>query len=394
MRLLIISNYFYPEIGAAPNRIYNLSKALVKDHTVEILAPLPNYPHGKIVPKYKGKLYNIEKFEGMKIFRYFIYPSKSRNVVLRILSMLSFSICLWASLFHIKKIKNIDAVIIQNSPLLVSFSGILLFKKIFKRKVVLNVSDLWPDSALDLGYVKEGRFYSMLKKIEAFNYKNSTAIAGQSNEILQHIKDMGFKQPTFLYRNLQPTTPNSKIQKHKEFSIVYAGLLGVAQGVFEILKHVNFDAIGVKFHIYGDGAEKEDIVAYIKSNNIKNVSYKGMVTKKELTSILPKYHFALVPLTTHIKGAVPSKIFELALSCVPIVFMGSGEPSVLIKENGLGYTVAPKAYTALNDLLKRVSEMENLEYNKLLNNCETASIKQFNFENQIKDFNTFLEKKI
>ena len=62
MRLLIISNYFYPEIGAAPNRIYNLSKALVKDHTVEILAPLPNYPHGKIVPKYySGVTLNNQK---------------------------------------------------------------------------------------------------------------------------------------------------------------------------------------------------------------------------------------------------------------------------------------------------------------------------------------------
>jgi len=391
MRLLIISNYFYPEIGAAPNRIYNLAEGLSKHHDVEIIAPLPNYPHGKIAEDYKGKFSKIEWLDKIKIYRYFIYPSKSRNAIVRIFSMLSFSLCLWFSVFHLKKKKQIDAVIIQNSPLLVSFSAIILFKKLLRRNIVLNVSDLWPDSALDLGYVSEGRFYNLLKRIEQFNYRNSKAIAGQSQEILDHITQDFKHTPTFLYRNVQPEVSFSDIPKHSKFSIVYAGLLGVAQGLLEILQHINFNEYDLQFHIYGDGAEKDDILKLIEEKDLKNINYKGMVTKKELTQLLPSYHFALVPLTTHIKGAVPSKIFELVSCKVPVIYMGSGEAAEIIKTYQLGYSAPPKDYKKLKVLLEQISNITPEDYKSIQANCEKASKTDFNFNKQLESFNTFLK---
>ncbi|MGB0981156.1 MAG: glycosyltransferase family 4 protein [Winogradskyella sp.] len=391
MRLLIISNYFFPEIGAAPYRVYCMAKGLSNNHKVEVIAPMPNYPHGKIADGYKGRFLKTDFVDQMKVFRYFIYPSKSKSAILRILSMLSFAVCLWFSWFQIKKTKGIDAVIIQNSPLLISFSSIILYKKILGRKIILNVSDLWPGSALDLGYVKEGKFYNLLKKIEQFNYRNSNAIVGQSQVILDEIKKDAQTTPQFLYRNIQPTSPKVRLEKTKKFSIVYAGIIGVAQGILEIVNHVDFDALNIQFDIYGDGAEKDDILALIAQKNIKNISYKGMIPKRELNKILPQYHFALVPLTTPIKGAVPSKIFDFVSNTIPVVYMGSGEAEQIIKTYNLGFTVASKAFKALNTVLNQISTMQASEYQLIQKSCEQTSRNVLNFENQLKNFNTFLE---
>ena len=235
MNYIIITNYFPPELGAAANRIYNLSSALNETNNVSVICPLPNYPTGNIFKGYKYKLFKTETLDGIKVYRNFIYPTTSKNFILRGLGMLSFSVSIWVMLFRWRALKSVDLIIVQNSPLLVSLSSIILFRKVFKKKLVLNVSDIWPDSAKTLEVMSENsRMYKLFKKIEFFNYINSTAIVGQSEEIIKHVS--GYVDcPTFLYRNLQPLKSfNSSYSKFPNFRIVYAGLLGVAQGLMKM----------------------------------------------------------------------------------------------------------------------------------------------------------------
>ena len=163
MEITIVTSYFPPEIGAASGRIKNMSDALSnKFDAVNIITPLPNYPQGEIFTNYKGKFQTKERTGNINIFRYWIYPSNSKNIFKRILSMLSFAVSLWRYGFKISTIKKSEWVILQNSPLLISFSSILLFKYIFNRKIALNISDLWPLSAFELGVIKKGWFYFLL----------------------------------------------------------------------------------------------------------------------------------------------------------------------------------------------------------------------------------------
>ena len=178
MKLLIISNYYNPEIGAAPSRISMLAEGLSElGNEVNIVCPLPNYPFGKIFDGYKNKFFFKEVLGSIEIHRYWIYPSVSGNVIERILSMFSFSVSQCLFLLQYKKLKNADWIIIQNSPLLVSFFAIALFGKI-NNNIALNISDLWPMSALELGAIKKGKFYSLLEWIEQYNYKKSKLIIG------------------------------------------------------------------------------------------------------------------------------------------------------------------------------------------------------------------------
>lgn len=390
MNFILVSNYFYPEMGAAPNRITSLAEELAEcNHGVEVICPLPNYPGGKIFAGYERRFLKKEKKNSITINRYWIYPSVSKNPFWRVISMFSFSVSLWAYLFNYKKIKKADWVIIQSPPLPVSFSATILFKKIFRKKVALNVSDLWPLSALELGAISKGRLYRLLEWMERFNYKNADKIMGQSNEILEHIEQLVSKKG-FLYRNIQKQDASAIIScysqsRDKTFKIIYAGLLGIAQGVFEIVEKIDFKGLDVEFHIYGNGNERDKIVEYIDKNPHCNILYKGAVSKSELHGILPNYHAALVPLVNNIKGAVPSKIFELMQLQVPILFCGGGEGAKIVEKYNVGFTSSPRDYPALSAAILKIKNLSVEDYFELKNNCRIVSNNIFNFEKQVSD---------
>ncbi len=386
MNIIVISNYYFPEIGAAPNRITNLAEGFAeRDNNVEVICPLPNYPKGKIFDRYRGVLIKKEKLHSVKISRYWIYPTVSKNSILRTISMFSFAFSLWGYSFKRKRIRMADWIIIQHSPLLVSFSAMILFKKLYKKKVALNISDLWPLSALELGVLKKGKFYSFLEWIERFNCNNSEKIIGQSNEILDHVNQLADKNG-FLYRNIQRETikvKNTETEKNETLKIIYAGLLGVAQGIYKIVEQINFKEIGVEFDIYGNGNEKAKIVEFLNNNPDRCVNYKGFVSKAELDEILPQYHVSIVPLVKRIKGAVPSKIFELMQLEIPVLFCGGGEGAKIVEQYNVGFTCPPGDSIALKDKLITMKKISDNEYQALKNNCRKASTEIFNFENQM-----------
>lgn len=358
---------------------------------VEVICPLPNYPHGTILKGYKFKLFKIEKINNIKLYRFFIFPSISKAFIARVFSMSSFAFSLWLFAFNYKSLKNTNFVIVQHSPLLVSFSAIVLFKKLFRKKIILNVSDLWPLSALDLGVVKKGKFYNLLEFIQKFNYNNANSFIGQSKEILSQISSYNNK-PKFLYRNI-PKYIQTNIQvKSKSTKIVYAGLLGVAQGILSIIENINFKNINIEFHIYGDGTEKNKIKTFISKNSNCNIFIKDSLPKKELDKIMSNFDASLIPLRKSIYGAVPSKIFDAISHGLPILFCGDGEGEKIILNNKLGFCSKSGDFSELNINLIKLNNLNEADYSKLSKNCLKVSKDKFNFQNQIVSLNNFLKK--
>ena len=333
MKVLIVSFYYEPELGAAPSRITNLAKGLKNAGVdVDVLTCLPNYPKGKIFDGYGGRFSMKETVDGIKVYRYWTYATVSKNPLKRVAAMTSYAVTMWAFAFKRKLVKSYDRVIIQSPPIMVSASAVLLFKKLFGRNTILNISDLWPGSAVELGFVRKGSmFFKILSFLERFIYKNANAVMGQSQEIVDHVCGMFPGKKTFLYRNLQPIEklPTVARERNAKLKIVYAGLFGVAQDIFSLLKAIDFKALDVEMHLYGGGNQVESIKEYIK-NNDKNIWYHGYVSKREMNEELKKYDLSIIPLAAHIHGAVPSKIFDLLPAGIPILFCADGEGARIV----------------------------------------------------------------
>jgi glycosyltransferase involved in cell wall biosynthesis len=275
-------------------------------------------------------------------------------------------------------------VIIQSPPLLVAFTSIF-FLRSRHRKLVLNVSDLWPDAALNLGAVKEGLVYSTLKRMESFNYRNAHLILGQSNEILQHVKRITVYPKLMLYRNFPRIKIMDDASKPPKTSytirIVYAGLIGVAQGVVELCQHLNFQ--GIEFHIYGSGPETASLKAFIASHPNLPILYHGRIERQALHRKLMTYDVAIVPLVKRIYGSVPSKIFELAALGIPMIYFGGGEGEGIVSDHALGWVVNPQDYKQLNATIQEEVKPNLFKFNK--SSIRAISLKHFNYDTQLQE---------
>ena len=395
MKVLIVSFYYEPELGAAPSRITNLAKGLMASGVdVDVLTCLPNYPKGQIYEDYRGRYSMNEQIDGINVYRYWTYATVSKNPFKRVFAMTSYAATMWSFAFKRKLIKSYDRVIVQSPPILVSVSAMTLFKKLFGKKVILNVSDLWPGSAVELGFVRKGSLsYRVLSRFEKYIYKNAHSVMGQSQEIVEHVETMFPGKRTFLYRNLQPAEKQMAEPKQKAhvLKIVYAGLFGVAQDMLSLLKSIDFKALGVEMHLYGGGNQVDAIQEYIKDGD-KNIWYHGYVSKQQINEELKKYHLSIIPLAAAIHGAVPSKIFDLLPAGIPILFSGNGEGARIVEECGFGLVSEYGDYKALEKNIRACVEMSPVEYSTYSANCYNASLDAFSFSKQLERFVGFLEE--
>jgi len=377
--ILIITSYYPPEIGAASNRIFQLANGLKnRGFEVSVITPLPNYPTGKIFEPYKGKFKVSTKENDIYIHRLWIYASNSKNKFIRLFAMLSYSFSLiW---FYFRN-KVPGTVIVQSPPLLVAFTS-MLFLNSKKRKLILNVSDLWPIAGVELGVLKKSFGYKLLEKIERFNYNKADLVLGQSEEILSHIIYLFPQKETFLYRNypdFEPPEIEFYKSDKKTIKLVYAGLLGVAQGICKLCEELNYQ--NVELHIYGSGSEQKKIEQFISNHQELPIFYHGKVSRSDLHEKIIKYDVAIIPLLNRIYGSVPSKIFEYARLGLPMIYFGGGEGEHIIESLNLGWVVKPNNYKDLNNV---ISEIQNFKIDlKHKTKIRKTAFEKFDFDSQI-----------
>lgn len=385
-KILIISNYYPPEKGAAANRIEQLALKLHQNkYKVSVLCPLGNYPKGELFPEYKGKFSVTENLQNITVKRLWIYPSVSKNIFKRTLSVLSFSSVLF---FYLLFKKTPNKVVVQSPPLLLSFVSVLVLS-LMRKKIILNVSDLWPLAAIELKALKKDSFSHQVSLFfEQFIYKKATLIFGQSNEIITHVHSIFPEKECHLYRNFpdHQTAEMEFLTNEKDpIKLFYAGLLGVAQGVFELCQNIELENLNIELHIFGDGAEKSQIENLIQQNPQKKIFFHGMLERKALHEKLHSFDIAIVPLKTRIYGSVPSKIFEYGALGFPILYFGGGEGENIVRENNLGWVANVGNFESLNASLQEISKKGKSEIQTMKKQVFAVAENHFNLNFQIKN---------
>lgn len=382
-KILIVTNYYPPEKGAAANRIEQLALQLSKrNYDVSVLCPLGNYPEGRLFDQYKGKFSVEENLSGIQVNRLWIYPSNSKNVFKRILSILSFSTLLFLKLL-LGRVP--EKVVVQSPPLLLSFIALTALK-IRRRKIILNISDLWPQAALELNVMKEGSVSHKLGLFfERSIYKNASVILGQSNEILSRVAQIAPSKKAHLYRNFPEHTHRFDFLASEPGTVkmFYAGLLGVAQGVLEVCQKIQLENTRIELHVFGDGAEKQEIQRLISDRPDSRIFFHGMIDRAELHQRLQGFDLALVPLKTRIFGSVPSKIFEYGALGMPILYFGGGEGEDIVSENKLGWVAPVGNFDALNRTLKEISGLSASDFDLKKKEVLKSATRAFSLKRQV-----------
>lgn len=262
----------------------------------------------------------------------------------------------------------------ESPPIFLGISAVRLARK-FKAKFVCNISDLWPRSVLELGFIKEGFLYGIAKKLEQWIYKNSDLISGQTEGILRSIREIVPTKPVILFRNgVNVSRFGGVIDREavrREFDwrpgqIVfgYCGVVGHAQALDQILeaaKLVSNDHLRFIFAFFGDGPLLSSLQDRALTEGIPGVQFYGHRKTNEIPRILTAIDVGLVPLAKAeiFKGARPSKLFEVMAAGKPVLFCGMGETLHILQADDLqsspfGYICPPEQPKQLAEVIEKI----------------------------------------
>jgi len=248
---------------------------------------------------------------------------------------------------------------------------------------------LWPLAAIELKALKKDSFSHQVSLFfERFIYSKATLIFGQSNEIITHIHSLFPKKECHLYRNFpdhKTAEMDFSTNDNEPIKLFYAGLLGVAQGVFELCQNIELQDLNIELHIFGDGAEKSQIEDLIQQNPEKKIFFHGMLERSILHEKLQYFDIAIVPLKTRIYGSVPSKIFEYGALGFPVLYFGGGEGETIVKENNLGWIAQVGNFESLNTVLIEISKTGKEPIQTMKKKVFDTSENLFNLDFQIRD---------
>lgn len=370
MKILFLSDNFFPEVNAPANRTFEHARYWASfGAEVVVLTGIPNFPKGKPFAGYKNKWRQEETIEGIKVIRVWTYMSENKWFLRRTLDYLSYAVmAVWIG-------KNIKTdIIIATSPQMFSAMAGHILSRLLKKPWIMEVRDIWPESISAVGAVKNLHIIRFLEYIEKKLYKSASSIvvvtaSFRENLISKkvipekiHVVKNGVELTKFI-----PGKPDLKLKQklglESKVVVSYFGTHGMAHGLDFVLQAVKgLNIPDIQFLFVGDGAEKEHLVLLTKTLGLNNIIMLPSVSKEEIISYLKITDIALVCLKRNdtFKSVIPSKIFENAAMGIPVLLGVEGESAALIESYQAGECYIPEDEGDFKDkLLQIISNRRN-----------------------------------
>ena len=374
LRILFLTQNFPPEIGAKAARLYELARRLAaRGHDVRVVAAMPNYPTGAVFEGFRGRMRVEERREGVQVVRTWLRPSNSVRAFPRLVSYLTFA--LTSLTFGMRGMGRRDIVFIESPPLFLVPAGFVM-GRIAKARIVMNVSDVWPETALNV--IEMPRIsLRVLRRLERFGYEGSdlvTATTRTSSESIAsrfpHVATAVIPGGTDLDL-FHPCRRSDRLREslgigEDDFLVGYCGLYGLFQGLEVVVGAAEKlrDDARIKFVLTGDGPTKNALLDAAKAVRLDNVVFKEPIPREEVGELVASFDVALVPLAAEQPGRMPAKVYETLACGVPMIVCEGCEAAPLVTEHGLGRVVKPSDVDALAgaivDLLDGPAEVERI----------------------------------
>lgn len=373
MNILIISQYFPPEIGAAATRWSEYSQIFQDSgHEVTILTELPNYPSGTIAEGYPKYWYHedMRMANTPRIIRVPVWANPRKTTIQRLCFFSSFML---SAMIRGLFLPKYDLIIVSSPPLFVGL--IATFLRPFKKAhYVLDLRDIWPESAHVLGEIKSHTVLTFGRFLERLVYRSVDsfllAVPGFKIYLNKHHSEQAAKPKLDLINGVSDSFikllgEKSQHPRNEQFTVLFSGNIGLAQGLETVLDAAHeLSHEKILFQIIGDGAKKEELVQYADSLKLDNVTFIPSMTRKLLVDHIVSAHICLVPLVKSplFLNAIPSKMFEYMAAGKPVLVGIRGEVEKVLADSKAGVSIEPQdAKTLAANILEYANNPTRVE---------------------------------
>jgi glycosyltransferase involved in cell wall biosynthesis len=360
MRILILSQYFWPENF----RINDLAAELARrGHSVTVLTGKPNYPQGKVLAAFRATPDLFARFEQVEIVRLPML-ARGRGHMRLALNYLSFALS--ACIIGAWKLRGrrFDLVFVyQVSPGTIGLPAVLL-SRLKRARMFLWVQDLWPDTLNAIGVIRSRFLTGLVGGFMRWVYRHTDHLLVQSRAFMPSLRQ---RAPTSLPITYMPNwadqysacgSTRAPDAENQAFNIYHLGNLGAAQGMPAVLDAIEaLPDAGLCWHFVGAGSatawvaqevERRGLSAAVRlhgSHPVEDMPRFYRHADALLVSLQPAPLFALT---------VPSKLSSYLAVGLPIIGMLDGEGARVIEEAGAGVTCPAGDSAALAAAVRRL----------------------------------------
>jgi glycosyltransferase involved in cell wall biosynthesis len=349
MKILLMTQYFFPEPGAATNRLLSFARGFAqKGHNVTVLCEFPSYPSGILARHHRFKLFIREKFEDLTIVRTFIIPTTRFGLISRLLNYASF---LFSSFVVGTFLGRPDVIIASSPPPTVGVSAALL--SLLKMvPLVGDIRDLWPEYAIAIGELNSRLAVWSGLLTEKIFYKRCHAFITISEGLQKYLQNRSPGKMVSIVMN-GSSIPDTEAYadrcaccfSNSNIIVCYAGVVGLLQPIQDIVDaaQITSDDNTINYLVIGDGVKRESLENQLLSKNLTNIRFTGALPLHETLNLLLESDVAVVPLLgiEHFKSALPSKFFDYMALGLPIILGVDGEARQILESNKTGVYYRP-----------------------------------------------------
>lgn len=376
MKILIFSQYYFPETGATSNRAYALAKVFLDEgHEVRVIAEKPNHPEGVFHPGYERGFFIDGEWGGVPVTWCWVYTRPVKGFLGRILFYLSYMVTAVLAVFRLKG--KYDIVLATSPPLFVGVSG-WAAARIKRARFVFDVRDLWPEVAVKMGELNNPKAIKVAESVERFLYRKADLITPVTESFLESIVAKGIPKermvvvtngtdPDIFLSEHTPDLLRSRLDLPEGFIVSFIGNLGLAQGLLHIIEAAEaMEASGqhdVKFLFVGDGPRKAAVLEAAQKAGLTNIIFRERVTLPEAVEYMIASDALLVPLANDPIYAkfIPSKLFDSMAVARPVLLSVDGEARAILDQAQAGIWYPAEDAAGLVDAIETLRNHQDLE---------------------------------
>lgn len=366
IHLLLIHQMFAPPTQPGGTRHYELTSRLVRQgHYCTIVAGDLDYITGARIVETHG-LVKEENLDGVRVLRARAHPSLHRSFLWRGISFLSFAVTsLWAAL----RVGRVDVVMGTTPPLSQAFSAWLV-AFLRRRPFLLEVRDLWPEFAIDMGVLTNPLLIVVSRWLERFLYTHAAHLVVNSPAYRDYLLNKGVTaekitlipngvDPEMFDQSADGPSVRAQLGLAKKFIVTYAGALGLANDLDTVLHAADRlrDESATHFLLVGDGKERPRLEAQARALRLTNVTFTGAQPKARMPAFLAASDACVATLKNipMFRTTYPNKVFDYMAAGRPTVLAIDGVIRQVVEAAGGGVFVPPGDDAALAEAVRTLS---------------------------------------